>query len=511
MQDQSEDTEIIQNKDWKLENLLEENQSADSIEVIREDPEKNLDKDETLESPPPEFMTKQKSFLIKPTKSSMVRLSQIRDSGLFARIFHPMKEGSLRGVTIMFIRMTLGVGILTLPYYMKMYGGLLGTFILIFAALVNYWTYAILTEIGNETKVPDMIILTKMYCNTWIQKLFKVTLLVDYVSMVVFYMIMIYNVIMYLIGQLDLVPDSWYENKQLLEFRQYSPPLIVIRCCYCLGIILFLLPFIFRETLGALQKISNYSLMILCILVLYIIIEMGFFRKNLQKNEDFHVDYLSAPPKITWLECFFGVMLSYYSQTYFYSLRSELMHPTTRRLKKVSRLSMGYMFALFFALSTICYFCLGDTMTPELIVLRVPYQGKSKWSEYIFIGLVIIFLLSSLANLPLYNIPVRDFMFAELKFKRNRKNFILISIFSFVLGGVITIAYPSIIGAWNLFSITIYNFNGYMIPFLLMIYHKKRQKLTAKRYIVALVFCVISLVGMIIYNIFQLVKSSNKV
>ena len=508
MQSKEKDTDIPANEDWKLETLLNERQSSHSIEVESDDADLTKPNEGRDSCPPDEIMTKQKSYLMKPSNSSLVKLSKIRESGLFVRVFHPMKEGSLRGVVIMFIRMTLGVGVLTLPYYMKQFGGLLGVGILFLAAAVNYWTYAILTDLGNQTDIPDLLLLTKKYCHRYLHKLFKVTLLVDYISMVVFYMIMIYNVIMFLVAHLDLAPDSWYSNKKMLEFRQYCPALIIIRSSYCVLTILLMLPFIFRDSLGALQKISNYSLLVLCTMIIYICVEMGFFRKNLEKQPDFNVYYLAAKPDATWPACFFGVMLSYYSQTYFFSLRSELMHPTSRRLKKVSRLSMGYMFGMFLFLSIICYFCLGDVQTPDLIILRVPYPGKPKWSEYLFIGLVIVFLISSLITLPLYNIPVRDFMFCEFKFARSRTNYFLISIFAFLLGGIITIACPSVIGIWNFFSVTIYNYNGYMIPFILMIaFNKERGKGIAK-YVIALVFCLLTFVGMVGYDIAALVTKN---
>ena len=41
----------------------------------------------------------------------------------------------------MWIRMTLGIGILTLPNYVKKYGALSGIGLLILSAIINYLTY----------------------------------------------------------------------------------------------------------------------------------------------------------------------------------------------------------------------------------------------------------------------------------------------------------------------------------------------------------------------------------
>ena len=52
-----------------------------------------------------------------------------------------MDSGSMRGVIIMWVRMTLGIGILTLPKYVMVYGAVLGVIFIFIAALINYWAY----------------------------------------------------------------------------------------------------------------------------------------------------------------------------------------------------------------------------------------------------------------------------------------------------------------------------------------------------------------------------------
>lgn len=46
----------------------------------------------------------------------------------------------------MWIRMTLGIGILTLPYFVKVYGAVLGLSIIILSAILNYITYLFIFE-----------------------------------------------------------------------------------------------------------------------------------------------------------------------------------------------------------------------------------------------------------------------------------------------------------------------------------------------------------------------------
>lgn len=47
----------------------------------------------------------------------------------------------MRGVIIMWVRMTMGIGILTLPKYVMIYGAITGVILILLSALINYWSY----------------------------------------------------------------------------------------------------------------------------------------------------------------------------------------------------------------------------------------------------------------------------------------------------------------------------------------------------------------------------------
>jgi len=76
------------------------------------------------------------------------------------RVFRKMETGSMRGVVIMWIRMTLGIGILTLPNYVKEYGLVTGVSFIVVSAIINYLTYNFIFTASFETgkkTYPDLI------------------------------------------------------------------------------------------------------------------------------------------------------------------------------------------------------------------------------------------------------------------------------------------------------------------------------------------------------------------
>ena len=146
------------------------------------------------------------------------------------------------------------------------------------------------------------------------------------------------------------------------------------------------------------------------------------------------------------------------------------MHPTKKRLKKMIGMSMGVVLFFFVLIGFVCYICLGDKYTPSLVILRKAYEGKSKWSEYLFQIAIFLFFCVSIMSMPLFNPPIRDYIMVEFKFNRYKSAFYyrLWSVLPFLLASLICLAYPSIIGVFNFFSTTVFNFNGFALLLLML-------------------------------------------
>ncbi len=60
----------------------------------------------------------------------------------------------------MWIRMTLGIGILTLPSYVKVYGAYPGLALIILSAIINYLTYSFIFSasfVTGKKTYPELI------------------------------------------------------------------------------------------------------------------------------------------------------------------------------------------------------------------------------------------------------------------------------------------------------------------------------------------------------------------
>lgn len=93
-------------------------------------------------------------------ESQVKTLEEIKKLNFFNRLFRKLNTGSMRGVILMWIRMTLGIGILTLPSFVKIYGAFTGLMIIILSAMINYLTYAFIFDASyysGQLNYPSLI------------------------------------------------------------------------------------------------------------------------------------------------------------------------------------------------------------------------------------------------------------------------------------------------------------------------------------------------------------------
>ena len=237
------------------------------------------------------------------------------------------------------------------------------------------------------------------------------------------------------------------------------------RLTYCVVFFLLISPFLFRKSLHSFKVVTKMYMAALLGMIIFMIAEFPFFKADLTPRP--HVNYISAPPSLKWFEQFFGLIQSYYAQQYFFSVRRELDDPSSKRLRKMSKISVSLLFIGFSIFAVGFYLTFGDEATPEISILRRPFPNMPVWSECLFRGLVLVFLFVSLFSLPLFNIPIKTYLNRHFRLSGSRFSQNLIAVTPLAGSFLVCLFCPSIIDALNFFSVTVFNFNGYFIPILL--------------------------------------------
>lgn len=224
------------------------------------------------------------------------------------------------------------------------------------------------------------------------------------------------------------------------------------------------------------QAVTLLYLLCLFSLLLWIQGELPLFREAFSRQKLSPQTHLWKPPTTRWMPNFYGLLVGFYVQPFIFSLRGELLLPTLRRSKKVAKISVISEALLFSAVGGLCYLVFGDRFTPRLFILRAPYQGKSPIGEKLFQSLILCFMVLNTLGLGMYNCAIREYLSHFMEIQDSRAKFLLISLTPFACICALSVLFPDIIELFVLFGYTIYNFNGYIIPFLLAIRTAKHRE-----------------------------------
>lgn len=177
----------------------------------------------------------------------------------------------------MWIRMTLGIGILTLAYFFKVFGANLGLIILICSSLINYQTYLDIFEASYYTGKQNFPELIKELLGKRILKIFRVTYMIDLVSSIMIYSIVSWNLFEYCLWFFSLTKPEWILDTNKVNFDENHHEIRMIRYIFFTCMFFFTIPLFLKRSLDDFQLITALFLLFLAILSCWIIIELPFF------------------------------------------------------------------------------------------------------------------------------------------------------------------------------------------------------------------------------------------
>lgn len=354
---------------------------------------------------------KKKFTYSNPNNEMLQRLEKQRSKKFMGRLFSPLKGGSLRAVVLFWVRMTTGIGIMSLPFYVKQLGMVVGLVLIILAGVLSYFSFKYIFESQYTSGKKDMVLIIKEYLPDWIGTIYSYTLIIDVLSVLTIYLVVSWNLLTYIMYFLKIAKPDWIKNHDTIEYYEYNKEVFIIRIIFIHIVYIILIPFLLKRSLEKLRFISNGFITILFLLIVVMLIQMGFFfNKYHYPNEEYkQTEVVIFKPfwKPEFFTFLYSVILSFYIQPFALTLRKELLVPSMTRLKKVARTSIGIEMFLFVVLGGVCYMTFGEDYTTPLIILRKPLE-EYRGLEWVFKILIIGFFLFNTLGLPMYNVGLRD-------------------------------------------------------------------------------------------------------
>ena len=361
---------------------------------------------------------KKKFTYSNPNEDMLNQLDSQRQKGFFKRNFATLKGGSLRAVVIYWIRMTTGIGIMALPFYISQMGVVMGAVLVLLAGFMSYFSFKYIFTAQILTGKKDLVQITRKFLPSWMVTLYSYLLIFDIFSAQVIYTVVSWNLFSYLIATFGWVKDGWIKDKNTLEFNDYNKDVIIVRAIFLHTIFFLLIPLFLQRSLEKMKIISLIFLTSLIFVVIVLLAQTPFFYNNYHHptppEEPTPVAYVyKSFFRLKTFSYLFSIILAFYVQSMVMSLRKELLVPTIKRLKKVATLSVGTELILFLILGITCYIVFGDTYTTPLIILRKPLEEYIVF-EWVFRVGVIFFFVPNVLGIPTYNVPLRESILRKL-------------------------------------------------------------------------------------------------
>ena len=441
-----------------------------------------------------------RNSLLNISDSKINYLQKIRKLNIFKRIFRKFREGSLRGTILTWVRMTLGIGIFSLPFYVSKLGALTGALFILLAAFLNFFTFHIIFDIAQKTNKKTYISIVRNTLGFTMYKISRITLLLDYISTMLLYTVAGYNFLENILFNFDILKDSDLSNKEQLKFKEYSPKMIMIRSIFFTVIYLVSIPNLLNKKMESMRSITLGFLLLLIILLLTVLIQLPFFFKYYNEKNELEIEWFFKNPSINWITCYFSIMFSFNLQIYALDIKQELLYPSKKRLNKINKYSHLFEAILCTIVGITGYICLGDNYITSLFILRKPLDPNSP-IEIVIRILIILFFIFIIISLPIFNPSVRNYLgdFFHVKVDRYFKSFSLIP---FLCVCILSAFLPFITDILDVFGLTFFNYDAYIVPLMMKISYMRFKKESNGKifFYVLLLLIIVVLSGLGLFN-----------
>jgi amino acid permease len=334
----------------------------------------------------------------KPSTSMIDNLEKRRSKSFFKRIFTKLGPGSLRGASINFIRMSTGVGIMALPFYVSKFGMFLGVLFIILGGFLTYLAILFNFQAQKMCKKKQIDEIVKFFLPNVMAKIFKVTISLDLVMPPMIYIVMGWNIFNYVLYIFGFVKQEWIVDPFVLEFNDYNPMLFLIRVGLLHMVFFLMIPLFLKKTLESLKFLSIIFLGVFLFLVIIVFIQAPFFFKKYRDptnpSEITSFEWFKDINNLSSLKYGFSILLAFYCQPYVFSIRNQVLLPTMRRLKKVTNVNLISNYVLYISFAVVGYAVWGDKYTPSLMILRKPIDSAPVLEIFFKIALILFFILT---------------------------------------------------------------------------------------------------------------------
>ena len=394
------------------------------------------------------------SLLLEPSSDNVSTYSQGSPSELaalesdegspwFRRLFKPIQRGSMRLVLIGWLRFSVGVGVMALPFYVSQYGVLLGLVVVLAACLLSIFSFESIFEARESTSARTLPQIARFWLGPGLASAVKASLLLDQAASFLIHAVVGWDLAARALGQPEATAS------------------LGVRAAFFAIQFVALTPLFLRRKLGALGSLNSAYLASLLATVGLLGLSVVLGSKG---SKGPGVEGLATQPGWQWLRYFFPTLGAFYCHAFVMNLRNELLNPTLSRLAKVVRIANSFQLVLYSTFGAGIYWALGPEETPQLAFLRDP--GPGTLGLLLQVSLVAFFAFN-LLTLPVYTNGIRESLSRLYPLENKDRQFSIYSLLPAFALSAIGVIYPHVVSIFVLCGSTLSYFNGFFLPFLM--------------------------------------------
>ena len=414
-----------------------------------------------------------------------------KNAKFFDRILHPMQYGSLRGSVFGLSSMCLEAGSMVLAIRCKQFGMVPFLIFLILGGCVAYWCLVMMIKAGKSIKEKNYSKVVKTILGNKVGVFMDINIAIYLFGALISFQVIIYQVIgavvydiLDIMGNID---KEEYENfPEYLEKYWRQKYYLKFPIMLSVGALVF--PLCLLKDISKMRLASLFGVLALVYSIIVVVVESFFylFKENWDIIGDMNwIDFTQAFKLGEGGIPFFGGIATVF---YIYSCHAgafpvykTLRNNTTRRIKKVFRLSILLDIGVYFTIAA-ASFLTSPINSPELILYRPNLKGFSP--DYFIliakIGIICNLFFSTPANYAGFRLSFFELVWGNTNITTIKNFFVTLGVLLVVV--VIGAVYDKILEYIELlggFCSVIYCI---LIPGLIYIKNENIKKTTLVRY-----------------------------
>ena len=291
------------------------------------------------------------SYLV-PRRDSLRRNSSI---GLNRTYFSPLAPGSLRASIFALICVTLGSGMLPLPYFFKRNGIFLSLIIFLFVGFTTLSTIKILLNLANKNKIYVYNDIVNVYYNNHMVTYSIIVLLINSLGSIIAWNVIILNCLGEILHYFHIYNETY----------PYYISLLIL--CF------ILIPVSTYQTISKFYIVSTFGILQILYVVFVVLIEFPMYFKENIKTWKFKVKFFYDHFNfLSFIEMHLNFIIAFGNHSTLLSVVDEIKNKTSKRVMEVGT---GTFYSELFIYLIIMFFSYFSTFNhTKQVYLDRPHQ-----------------------------------------------------------------------------------------------------------------------------------------